>query len=1688
MDAKRIARRILKIFAWIIGVVIFLILLVYILIQVPAVQNFAKNKVVSYLQNKIKTKVEIGKLSLDFPKRLVLENVYFEDQHKDTLLYGEKLRVDISLFKLLSNEVNVQYIELDDMKAHISRIAPDTNFNYQYIVDAFASEQTKPATPADTANAMKFNIGKIVLNRILTTFKDDESGTDVYFYLGNFQTNIRTFDPTHLIYNIPAIQVADITSHIYQYKPLIENKDSTAPVTSPASSASTPQLQLGSIDFKRVAVDYKNDISALSASLNIGDFTTHPDNIDLKNLAISLKDITLNNSVTKVVLGKSQEAKATKDVVAAKTDSQLSNPWKFQLAKINFNNNELQYDDNNAPHAEGFDASHLHIQHFTLNGNDLIFTPTIYEGNINQLTFNEQSGLNVQKFHTQFFYSDTGASLKNLLLQTDATVLQNQVIVKYPSIEAAAKNPGNVYVDANLMNSKIGVKDIIAFLPTYKKNLQAYKVSTIKVNAVVKGYLKDISIPVFEVSGFGDTYVNMSAHLKGLPDAKNAYYDVTINQFTSTKKDILSITPPNTIPSTVNLPDKFALSGFFKGGMKSFITKLGLKTNKGNVTVDGSMKPGNVYAIKASAQNVDVGYLTKQPQNVGVVTANISASGSGLDVKNANAKYNVDVVSAQVKGYTYNNVKIDGEINNGVDHTTASVHDPNISLNLDATADMHSTYPPIKLDLQLDTLNAKALNLVSDTLSVSGHVVADLPSTNPDNLIGSVRVDSLALTQGAQTYYTDSLSMVASGDSTNKSIVVNADALHAELVGQYKLTEIAQALQQTINQYYNVPGFERKNFTAENWQFNAIIQPQGLVLQLMPSIKGSDSIVVNAHLNTARNDLGLTAKSQRIIFSGNQIDSLNANVQTTANALNANISVQDAKAGSNQLYKTAINASVANNQVSVDVDAKDNKDKTQYALGALLQQVGAGFKASLKPDLTLDYSKWNVAQGNSIQYDSTGVIVNNFGISQGNQSLNVNSTAQSTSAPIKVDLKNFEIATITKMAHQDSLLASGTINGTAEITNPTTNPVFTSDINISNLTYKLDTIGNIQIKVNNQTANAYNADVALTGNGNDLHVTGTYYTGEGRMDLNLLLNSLNLGIVKPFAVGQLDDITGILKGNVKIQGTVNNPSVAGQLNFQNASIVPTISGERFTLPNDAITVNSTGIHFNKFTMLDSAGNKAVLNGDIATTDFKNYAFKLTLRANNFTLVNTPQATDKLIYGKLNINANANITGDMTSPKVTGHLRINKETDFTYVLPQTDPEVVSREGVVKFVDKDHPADTLTNNYVIDSAAIKKVTGADISADIVTDSAARFTIIVDERNGDALTLKGTANLNGGIDPSGKTTLTGSYLLQSGSYNLSLSLLKRQFLIQQGSTITWTGDPTAANIDVTAIYVANTAPIDLMQSSLEGRSPQDVTRYKEKLPFQVSLHMTGELLKPIITFDITLPTRQATEWSDVDTKLQQVRQDQNELNKQVFALLLLGRFVQENPFVSSGGGGGIGEQVAESASRILTDQLNQLAGSLIKGVDINFGLTSGTDYSTGTAANRTDLNVTVSKKLLNDRLRVNVGSNFELEGPSSAGESTSNPAGDVSIDYQLTKDGRYLIRVYRLNQYEGVIDGQVIETGVSFILTFDYDKLKELFTGHKTRKQIRKHNRQITKQQKEKEHEQVIQQANKQTTGQQ
>jgi hypothetical protein len=410
------------------------------------------------------------------------------------------------------------------------------------------------------------------------------------------------------------------------------------------------------------------------------------------------------------------------------------------------------------------------------------------------------------------------------------------------------------------------------------------------------------------------------------------------------------------------------------------------------------------------------------------------------------------------------------------------------------------------------------------------------------------------------------------------------------------------------------------------------------------------------------------------------------------------------------------------------------------------------------------------------------------------------------------------------------------------------------------------------------------------------------------------------------------------------------------------------------------------------------------------------------------------------------------------PIVDGSITVNEGTNFTIVVPQPEPGIADREGVVVFTDFKTPEnDSLFMAY--DSLNISDIVGFDVTTNIEIKKEAIFNIVVDAANGDLLNVQGTAQLSAGVDPSGKISLTGSYELEKGAYQFSFNFLKRRFDIEKGSKIVWLGEPTNAQIDLKAIYTTNAAPLDLLEARL-GTDQSQRTYYLQKLPFQVHLNLSGELMKPVIAFDIVLPQGNYGVANDVianvTARLAEIRGEPAEMNKQVFSVLLLNRFTGENPFQSSGEGFNAGTFARQSVSRLMTEQLNQLAGGLIEGVDINFDVASSDDYSTGERRSRTDLNVGLSKRLLNDRLTVTVGSNFELEGPQQSNQSSNNIAGNVALNYQLSRDGRYMLRFYRKNDYQGVVDGYIIETGLGFIMTVDYNRFREIIHAKRIRKE--------------------------------
>jgi translocation and assembly module TamB len=398
-----------------------------------------------------------------------------------------------------------------------------------------------------------------------------------------------------------------------------------------------------------------------------------------------------------------------------------------------------------------------------------------------------------------------------------------------------------------------------------------------------------------------------------------------------------------------------------------------------------------------------------------------------------------------------------------------------------------------------------------------------------------------------------------------------------------------------------------------------------------------------------------------------------------------------------------------------------------------------------------------------------------------------------------------------------------------------------------------------------------------------------------------------------------------------------------------------------------------------------------------------------------------------------------------------------------VIPADNVAAAEREGVVEFVSLTDSLNALMANME-EAATNAGFVGANIDAQITVTDATTITIILDPTTGDNLVVNGAASpLYIGITPSGQISMSGRYEITEGRYSMDFyDLVSRQLSIGKGSYIAWTGDPMMADIQIAAIYSLQAAPLELVESQTGGMEQAAMSRYRTQLPFEVYVNITGEMLTPEIGFDIQLEqNRRGAMDGDVESRLAALRQDESELNKQVFALLVLGRFLAPDPLASTGGG--LGATARNSLSQVMSDQLNQLTNRYAGGLGLELGVSSYEDYSTGSAEGRTDLNVAMRQQFLNDRLTVRVGTDIGLEGQRESQNNMSGFGGDVSVEYSITSDGRLRVRGFQRNQYEGFLEGDVRATGLALIFVRDYDNFSDLFRNLE-RREARKQERRM------------------------
>lgn len=1637
---------------WLCISILALLLITAGVIQIPAVQHRLVSEAVEFLQKKIKTEVRLERISLSFPDHIVLTGLYLEDETKDTLLYVNRLEVNANLWGIARRNIHVQSLELDQLHAQVSRSRNDSTFNFNYIITAFSDTvSVKTELPSkDSSTSWIFSLDELILSKSKIAFHDEYAGNVIDLNIGELNIDMNAFNLNHAVFKADNILLHNADIKISQ------RGDSTSSTekaeTATVSSTPFPTIGFDEIDLKNIRLTYAQG-SDKTLHVVLGEALLEADEIDLNRQVITLDGISLSNSF--ISFQTSSEKNEKEDRVS---DESPSNDWKIAVGEINLLRNTIQYYDFSQPEqSEGFDAHHIWLRDLNLKANDIAFGNNNLNAEVQNLTVQDKKGFVIHALRTSIALVDDNLKVSDFFFQTANSNLSFDLSAKFNSLDNISESYPNTFVKLDMRESSIAWKDVLYFNPHLldSVSLKIPTTGVVQVLAQCEGYLHDVSIETLSVKAFRQTQLLASGNITGLPDTKKMRLDVTLQKFHTIREDIESIVP-DSLMATIRLPEWMDVNAHVIGSLYSPTVDASLKSSYGGITTVFTMDStaGNEkYNGKVSIDEFELGKLLKKEDEMGTLDMQASVAGSGFTLENVDAAVNVLVNHIQYKGYDYHDFKADGTLKKYLFSGTAGIKDENLEFSLKGDVDYTADTVSYKLSLQVVNADLQALHLSEGQLKTRGSIDVDLATPDFKILNGDLAIRDFAVFNGSTLYSVDSL-MVVSIDQQGKSeLTIASDIISGEFKGTLNIFSLPTVVKQHFSRYFGENKSEQTSpHEEQNFKFNLVIHNTDLLTevfipQLEPFIPGE----ISGEFNSIENKLDLRLELARIRYAGVGTDSLRFNITSDDDRLRYNFSLRDIKADTLQVEALRIYGSVAGDSILNTFAILDRDLKEKYHIQGIVSQVKSGYQFHLLPgEMILNNEEWDVPKDNYLQFLSSGLRPHNFRISKGKEKIELSRTEDRDSL-VSIFFTDLNLENITSLV-EGTAPAKGIVNGDLNISF-SEGGAFNSDLYIKEFELFRQNWGDLSFALGQTRTGPLNFDLKVEGEDVMIHTDG-YYTSEAakpEIHLQAEISKFNLAVAEPLTLGQLKKVSGQLTGAVSMNGVASDPDISGKISFNNATFTPAIANSEFTLKNETILVEKSGLKVNNFKITDRRNKTATVDGSIIPASFGEFKLDLTFDADDFQILNSTENDSKMFYGDVRMNTHVRIRGTSRLPVIDVQASLSDDSDFTYIIPQSQKGVLEQKGIVVFVDRDAKQDPFLASLNLRDTVRSSFSGIDLTANIELSDAETFNIIIDPITGDKLSVKGNATLTLNIDASGDMSLSGRYEISEGAYDLSFyKLVKRNFTIEKGSTITWSGDPLNGVIDIHALYQVETSALDLVSNQINSGNQQEMNMYRQRLPFEVYLIMKGELLTPDISFRLDMPeNKQNVFGGNVYAKIRDLNTRESDLNKQVFSLLVLKRFIADNPFQSQGND--FSTTARTSVSRLLTEQLNRLSEN-VKGIELSFDVKSYEDYSSGQAQGDTEVQLGVTKNLFDERLIVKVSGNIDVEGGDAQQRqhSVSDYIGDLALEYKLTPDGRFRVTGFRNSNYD-MIDGELIETGAGLIYIKDYNTLRELFKSN-------------------------------------
>ena len=1639
------------IFRWLKRIIVSLLILVVILlflIFTPFFQDILTKQTAQFLSKKLDATVQIEEIRFSPTGNISIIALNVQDPENEPFLHLGHFSTHLDYWALLSNHIGIGTIHLSDVQGAIE-LDEHGNSNLDFITDAFASE---PNTENQTEkNDWTFGIEGIELSQIHFNYISPEVKS--VNQIGSLAITLNTLDFNPLDFDIHSITMTESTASLHLPE---------APDTKEEKEAvTTPEILLHALTFEEVNFNLIQGEN--NQQFEIGLLELLNAEINENGSFISNDKLALHRS-TVTIKTKPQEKEANKDSL------HIAFPDLTVIAnELDLSENKLEI---NTIDSSG-DLNQLLLESIGLK-TQFAYVDKELQLDIHHVHLTSNHNIELQEFNSKLRLNEQELEVEHLVVNTAKSTTRQSLHMVYSDINDLFHNADNITVHHLQNESQINLTELQTLLPQVDLSDYIYPKGNPKdvfIKGDFSGKLANFTIEDLQLRT-GETFLTLEGDFKHILDEKQRDGRYKFKQIRSTKRD-LHLLVGHYLPPEINIPHRVNLTAEGKITDKKIFSKLHLNSSSGAVRLTGTVdnytakNTRNIhYDVDARVFDFRLGNFIHQPDSVlGYFTLTASAKGSGLKKEEAKIHMDLALEKGQFRQYDYTNLLMSGYLENNQFNGNASIKDEHVHFNFDGIVLLDDEYPEFRFDLDLKNIDFHELHLTEDTLSLRLIAQSDFSGKGLNRFNGFLKLDSTRVSDNTDTYELKTFNLTGKNDSVSSEIKINSDFIRLDYAGNFPIGEMNTVLRNHFRNYFSA---DDQDSTEVTRTFNFFVQADSHPLIneiLLPDLHRFDSLYVTGDFDSDSKLLTIDGVLPNAGYKKFEVDSLVLAINSNPENIDYNFTFNKFTFDQYSILNPTLYGDAYRDSLSIHFQVPDEVDpeKKSYAIHHLLRHENDTLFFTLGSDeFVLNGEQLQVNPENQIQISTNTFEVTNFDIHRGNESLKIKTSTKTADSLnlIKVQFDEFRISSFTNLiaTHQEEDLFNAGVSGYVWVyTDLADRHRFILDMLLKDFHVLGNPLASINMFANMDQFDQVDYRISLSDYEHD-------FKGEGRItmsDEQLLLAhtseiaSLNLAVFAPFIKEQMNYLNGTLSGDFHIEADLKeehlkSADLSGKLKLTDTRFALPDLNVPYILRDEQITFTRDQITINKLTLRDSLNNRASLDGTVGITNLNNPNLNLKVDMDNFLIFSKPASDTVLFYGQLYARSNINIRGKVSNPRVDAKSHILDKSNAVFILPDQDPALVEKDGLVTFHSV-HEKDDEVEISMTDSS-YSDIRGLDLIAELNIDKRAKIKVLINPRGTEYFEASGDGRLNFSINPAGKISMTGRYEIENGFYQMTYyDFVSRRFEIEKGSSINWTGEPLLAEMNIRAYNVVSTSPYNLIRAEVGQLTPESRVMYSRSIPFHVYLIMEGELMRPDLSFNIQLPEDRINYAGGVvNAKLQQINMNEGDVNKQAFALLALGRFIPESSGFDDPHSTGVGTAARNSLGQMFTQQLNQLSGKYLKAVDLKFDLESHEEYGSGGVEQQTNLDVQLSRAMFDERLIINLESSVNVEGGQQNRQNEF--FGDVSLEYKLTEDGVYRMRAFRKGVNEQILGGLIIETGVGFVYNNDFNRYRDMFKRNK------------------------------------